>query len=260
MSDERRLLTIGEVAESVGITRRMILNYEDRGLVAPDMKNGKNGNRYYTADSLTRIRTIRTFQDIGLTLDEIRSYYDGSSDLSAVLVRLETLRDKLDLNIKRLRERIQTKECFPVQFDTFPRQTIYRRTIRTATIEERTNRLRDVFLDAILQYGSSSGKRWLFIETPLDDPELISYCIAVPDGSRGKYIEELTTTQALCIYHHGSYSELPAVCNQLSAYADAHQIRLAGVCRRIFLEGPPQHKDPAKFITQIMMPLAPSEI
>ena len=26
-------------------------------------------------------------------------------------------------------------------------------------------------------------------------------------------------------------------------------------CRRIYFKGPPQHKDPAKFITQVALPL-----
>ena len=32
-----QLLSIGEVAGALGLTRRMILNYEDRGLIAPDV-------------------------------------------------------------------------------------------------------------------------------------------------------------------------------------------------------------------------------
>ena len=43
-----RLMSIGEVAKSLHITRRMILNYEDKGILLPDVKTGSGGNRYYT--------------------------------------------------------------------------------------------------------------------------------------------------------------------------------------------------------------------
>ena len=33
-----RLMSIGEVAKSLHITRRMILNYEDKGILLPDVK------------------------------------------------------------------------------------------------------------------------------------------------------------------------------------------------------------------------------
>lgn len=51
-----RLMSIGEVAKSLHITRRMILNYEDKGILLPDVKTGSGGNRYYTPETLTRIR------------------------------------------------------------------------------------------------------------------------------------------------------------------------------------------------------------
>ena len=57
-----RLMSIGEVAKSLHITRRMILNYEDKGILLPDVKTGSGGNRYYTPETLTRIRAIRRLQ------------------------------------------------------------------------------------------------------------------------------------------------------------------------------------------------------
>ena len=39
------LFSIGDVSRILGITRKIILNYETCGLVAPDVKNGINGNR-----------------------------------------------------------------------------------------------------------------------------------------------------------------------------------------------------------------------
>ena len=41
--------SIGEAAKALEVTRRMILNYEDKGLILP-IRDGINGNRYYTAN------------------------------------------------------------------------------------------------------------------------------------------------------------------------------------------------------------------
>ncbi|MFQ8911971.1 MAG: MerR family transcriptional regulator [Waltera sp.] len=35
---EKRLMSIGEVSKAIGITRRIILNYEAKGLLLPDKK------------------------------------------------------------------------------------------------------------------------------------------------------------------------------------------------------------------------------
>ena len=96
----KELFSIGEAAEFAGITRRIILNYEDRGLIVPDVKDGSSGNRYYTIDTLTKIRTIRSYQRLGLTLDEIREYFIDSTDLMSIIKRLEALRDEINFNIE----------------------------------------------------------------------------------------------------------------------------------------------------------------
>lgn len=37
-------------------------------------------------------------------------------------------------------------------------------------------------------------------------------------------------------------------------------LKLKGTCRNIYLEGPPHHKDKAKFVTQVALPLVPDEL
>ena len=105
MKDKQDLFSIGEIAKALGITRRIILHYEERGLVRPDSKNGAAGNRYYTIDTFTQIRSIRSLQNIGLTLDEIREYFNDSADLMPLIRRMERLREELNLNIEKLYER-----------------------------------------------------------------------------------------------------------------------------------------------------------
>ena len=100
---EDRLMSIGEIAKSLGITRRIILNYEEKNLLQADVKDGATGNRYYLADSLTKIRTIRVLQNLGLSLDDIQAYYDGTTDMEPMIERLEKLRDELNLNIEKLK-------------------------------------------------------------------------------------------------------------------------------------------------------------
>ena len=95
--DNNNLFSIGEIAKAIGITRKIILNYETKGLITPDKKDGTTGNRYYTIDTFTQIRTIRVFQDLGLSLDEIRTYFSDTTDLQPMINRLEKMRDEGDV-------------------------------------------------------------------------------------------------------------------------------------------------------------------
>ena len=137
MRKNPNLFTIGEVAQAVGITRRILLHYEECGLVQPDVKDGPTGNRYYSIDTFVKIHTIRIFQNLGLSLNEIRGYFDDSVDLPQLVGRLETLRDELDRHIEKLRER--SNDAPPqVRRVLLPRQTVYRRVYPASTVAERT--------------------------------------------------------------------------------------------------------------------------
>ena len=139
----QNLFSIGEIAKSIGITRKIILNYEAKGLIKPDVKDGASGNRYYTIDTFTQIRTIRIFQNLGLSLDEIREYFNDTTDLLPLIKRLEMMRDELNLNIEKLYERTN-KNSNQIKEITIDSQTVYCRTYHSPAIAQRTVVLREI--------------------------------------------------------------------------------------------------------------------
>lgn len=255
MKKETDLLTIGETARALGVTRRILLHYEERGLIVPDVRRGDGGNRYYSIDTFTQLRNIRSLQNLGLTLDEIREYFKTSSDLLPLIHRLEEMRGRLDRNIEKLYERARLDPP-QVRELRIPPQPVYRRVYHSESVAERAVLLRNTALEAMRRYGTDVTRRMYFIEYAMDRPGEVAFCVAVPAGSRGRYVETLPEVPAVCLYHHGAYEELPAVGRQLAAYAEAHGLTPLGTLRHTYLEGPPQHKDPAKFITQVALPVA----
>lgn len=254
-----QLLSIGEVARALGMTRRMILNYEDRGLIVPDVKEGIGGNRYYTTDTLTRIRAIRVFQKLGLSLDEIRAYFADETDIAPLIARLESMRDELNLSIEKLRARLDDAEKKPTVV-TLPAGTVYARTFRAETVEMRKAQLRDVIPTAMRQYGADTSRRMFFTEFSAEDAALCTYCIAIPQGSIGEFVRVLPPRSALCCTVHGDYTELSDVHARLLAEAEARGLATCGVFRHIYLEGPAHHHDSRNFITQVALLLCDRDL
>ena len=93
--DNKQLFRMNEVIKAVGITRRILINYEEHGLVEPATARNEHGFRYYTADNIVHIRLIRTLQNLGLSLEEIREYFDDSGELDAQIDRLTQLRNRI---------------------------------------------------------------------------------------------------------------------------------------------------------------------
>ena len=80
MSDDRRELAIGEVAERAGMSASRIRYYEARGLLPqPERVSGK---RRYGPDVLRRLAIIDSAQRVGFGLEEIRDLLASRDELA----------------------------------------------------------------------------------------------------------------------------------------------------------------------------------
>ena len=177
----------------LGVTRRIILHYEERGLIEPDKRDDATNNRYYTIDTFTKLRSIRSLQNLGLTLDEIRDYYNDSTDLMPLIRRMEEMRDQLNLNIEKLYERAKVSSAQVKELE-LPQQLIYRRTYRSNNVADKTVLLRSTALEAMRAHGTDITRRMYFIQFPIDRPPRCPSAWPFPRAVR----ENMWRPQRLC--------------------------------------------------------------
>src|SRR6266568_2020162 len=72
--EERTAMRIGELAERASTTPRALRYYESRGLLAA--RRDGSGYRSYDEADLAILRQIRTLQDCGFDLEEIRPFVE----------------------------------------------------------------------------------------------------------------------------------------------------------------------------------------
>ena len=101
------VLSVGEVARRSGVPVSTLHFYESKGLIASVRTTGNQ--RRYARDVLRRIAFIRTAQQVGVSLDDIRSALDslpsGRAPSRADWQRLSaSWRDDLDARIAQLRQ------------------------------------------------------------------------------------------------------------------------------------------------------------
>lgn len=70
-SMDGRYMTVGEVAERLGITVRSIQYYDQQGVLSPSAKGPQN-QRLYTQEDVTRLYEVLCFKFAGLSLAQIR--------------------------------------------------------------------------------------------------------------------------------------------------------------------------------------------
>ena len=88
------LLTLKELCESVGVSRRSIQCYENAGLMMPTDKN-KYGHLLYDINTMHRAKKIRFMQELGFKLKDIKEIIDAPKDV---------MKEALKRRVKELKE------------------------------------------------------------------------------------------------------------------------------------------------------------
>ena len=257
--NDENLFKIGEIAKILGVTRKAILVYEEMGLLTPAVKDENSGYRYYTADNMTQIRSIRSLQMLGLSLAEIREYYYDTKNLDHHLNRLMDLRDALDRNIQLLQVRAAKPGDFSVHPVRLPHQVCFCREYQCENTKDAADKLRDTYIAAARTGKMSVNARMFTMRIGQTDKGLnLMCCIPVEDDFKGEERKEFAETHALCIYYRGPYEGIGAAIASLKAYTHANRIQTTGEFRCIYLEGPPSRgENSADYIPQIVVPAKP---
>ena len=97
MSDSN-YLTVDRFARFSRTTKATLIHYDRLGLLTP-VSRGSNNYRYYSAGQLAVVNVIRTLQQLGMTLEEIKSHKDNMTPESMKEL-FETQGAKIDQKIE----------------------------------------------------------------------------------------------------------------------------------------------------------------
>ena len=222
---DESLFQIGEVTKIMGITRKTLLVYEDMGLLTPAVKDEDSGYRYYSADNMTQIRSIRSLQSLGLSLNEVKDYYYDVENIDSHLRRLMELRANLDKNIQLLQVRSAKKGDMSVRRVILPRQVCFCRQYSCESVAEAATVLRDTYI-AAARTGKLSNTYRMFtmrMSTTVDKLDILC-CLPVEDSFQGPERMEFPETQALCIYYRGPYEGTATAIKTLMNYIKENNI------------------------------------
>jgi DNA-binding transcriptional MerR regulator len=88
-----KALTVGQVAEQLGVTVRTLHHYDEIGLLVPSARTSA-GYRLYTGEDIARLQQVVVYRRLGFALDEIALLLDErAADGSTVIGHLRRQRE-----------------------------------------------------------------------------------------------------------------------------------------------------------------------
>lgn len=92
-------MTLRQVCEETGISRRAIQGYEKAGLICPDGRT-ERGYLLYSQRTIEKMILIKLLQNLGFTVKEIRGLIEGPKPMMRIAV------EKAIINLKKKKEDI----------------------------------------------------------------------------------------------------------------------------------------------------------
>lgn len=102
-------ITIGKVAEQLGVTVRTLQYYDKEGLIRPSAKTA-GGRRFYTKDDLLKLHQILSMKYLGFSLEEIRQHLTQTNSPQDVVKALELQKQMFREQIARLNKALEDTE------------------------------------------------------------------------------------------------------------------------------------------------------
>lgn len=90
-------MTLREVCNMVGVSRRVVQGYEEEGLVVSSGKN-KYGYLIYNGETVERIRCIKQYRDFGFSVKDIKVLMAATDDEYVEMMSNRVEQMKVQLN------------------------------------------------------------------------------------------------------------------------------------------------------------------
>jgi DNA-binding transcriptional MerR regulator len=98
-------LSSGDLARATGNTVRTVRFYEEQGLLKPAVLSG-GGHRRYTQEDLERLRLILDLRELGLSICDIRAFFDLRAGCDTVAEFAVRFREVLLRHLERAEARL----------------------------------------------------------------------------------------------------------------------------------------------------------
>ena len=262
------MLKIGEFSKLSLTTVKALRFYEKEGLLMPASVDEWTGYRFYETSQLETAAKIKSYRQLGLSIEEIRRIFSGEDAgeiLSAKAQQLRQLKQDTELQLSVIEFILEGNEMkYQVTVKEIPEMIVY----SAETVLEK-------YSDC-MQWIPSVGAECLELNPGLKCAEPPYEFCEYPDGEYketnikirhneavvafGKENEHikfrtLPAAKVLSIYHKGAYDAIGEAYAFLMEYAEKNGYEIAGLARESYIDGIWNKDSVNDWLTEVQLPI-----
>lgn len=266
------MLKIGDFSKLSQLTVKALRFYEKEGLLKPASVDEWTGYRSYETTQLTLAAKIKSYRQLGLSIEEIRAILSGADEKAVLSEKADTMyfqKANMETRLSIIKSILEGKKMHDqVNEKNLPEMIVFSSETVLAKMEDKTS------------WIPSLGKECLELNPNVKctDPEY-EFCELLDGEYRktnvrirhsqavrtaGKESEtikfrKLPATKVLSIYHKGAYETLGEAYAFIMEYAEKNGYRPIGLPRECYIDGIWNRETPDEYLTEIQLPIAEND-
>lgn len=263
---QEKYFTTGKFAKICNVEKHVLFHYDQIGLFQPAVL-GENGYRYYSIHQYDTFIVIRTLKNLGMSLGDIKIYLERREpelflelmdrkyeDAQRGIRKLEATKEM----IRRLKE--ETNQALASSHEIRLVEMPGEYLLLSENLEGKTGDSFAAFMEAYIRFAGGD---------PSNIPEFVGNIIKIENIRRGDYLNysylftpvkkkkgkngERKKGRYLCTYHRGQYQDIYQTYKRMLDYAGERGIELGTYAYEDYMVADIAQKDPAGYITRIMV-------
>ena len=262
------MLKIGEFSKLSLTTVKALRFYEKEGLLIPASVDEWTGYRFYETAQLETAAKIKSYRQLGLSIEEIKSIFSGEDAgriLSEKAVSLRKLKADTEHQLSVIEFILEGKEMkYQVTVKEIPEMTVYSAETILEKTADKMQWIPSIGAECLklnpdLKCAEPPYEFCEYLDEEFKETQLrIRHNEAVTAfGKENEHIKfrTLPAAKVLSIYHKGAYDNIGETYAYIMEYAEKNGYEVAGLARESYIDGIWNKESVSDWLTEIQLPV-----
>jgi len=234
----------------------------------PAATNKLTGYRFYETSQLQEAAKIKSFRQLNLTIDEIKSIFSGSDEAEILKSKVKELSDeksRINTLLSAINHILEEKEMkYYVTQKIIPKTLVYYAETVLAKYSDLMEWIPSVGEECLklnpnIKCADPAYEFCEYLDKEYKESNIkIRHNEAV--ASRGKEnniikFREIPETKVLSIFHKGPYENIGQAYSYIMDYAEKNGYKVSGIARECYIDGIWNKDSAEEWLTEIQLPI-----
>lgn len=262
------MLKIGEFSKLSHLTIKALRFYERKGILIPDEVDFQTGYRFYKTSQLIKAAMIKSYRQLGLTIEEIKGIYNGIDKKKILISKIKMLekqKEDIETRLSIINHILENDEMsYQVTVKEIPETIVCYSEVKVKKYSDMMKiipSLKKEFLELNPQIKCTKPP-YEFCEYLDKEHKETDIMIRHHEAIKGIGMEsdrikfkKIPATKVLSIFYKGAYDEIGVAYSFLMKYVEDNGYQVSGRSRECYIDGIWNKESVDEWLTEIQIPI-----